>query len=901
MGARAALQFVLSFAVLVGATRVAHAQGGRRDAPKPAPPPAAPTLTRAPQLLQAVAPVYPEQAARMQLEAQVDVRIHIDAAGEVTRVEVPTPVGHGFDEAAVAAAEQYLFDPAEFDGVPGPIVVETTIHFVLDRQPVAPPPPPDPRATTDDPAATGPPSHGGDYRVPISIEGQAVERGSRRRIAGVIVSIAELGIDAVTDESGRFYFHGIPPGDYTILAVDDKYDRFKRELRTRADEKLEVRLWLRARGGDPYETVVEGERETLEVTRRTIERRQMTTVPGTFGDPIRVIQTLPGLARTPFVTGFLLIRGSNPDDSGVYIDGHQVPLLFHFLGGPSILNAEFLESIDLYPGGFPTRFGRAHGGIVAIETRSAKSDGVHGSADVDLLDASAYVRVPVGDHGAFAVAGRRSYLDLMLSFFLPEPDPGNTLVVVPVYYDWQARYDHDLGREGKLSVTVLGSSDELNVLQSDAEEDSSLDLNTTIRFNRVIATYQRPVGKTLTLTLSPAFGRDSIGFGGSQIDAAGDFTTFDISADVTSYRMRLHGDVSPRVYLDTGLDLENRVSHYRFLVPIDDDFRRPLGGQADIDPEVLELNFDTLGWGLYADIGLRPIEALRIVPGLRLDGYIINGFERASVDPRLNARYTLGPAWLVKGYAGLFHQPPQPEALDRRFGNPELGLERAVHVGIGGEWKPRQNWLVDAEVYAIDRSNQAAFTSRTETDPDTGEVRNLNFLNTGVSDTIGLELLVKREVTRNLFGWVSYTLSRSRMKRRPNDDVTPTFFDQTHNLNAVLSYKTDGGWEFGGRYRLSTGTPDTPIVGATYDADRNGYISVTGDFLSAREKLFQQLDVRAEKTWTFNTWQLGAYLDIQNVFNIENVEATQYDYRFRETAPITGVPFVPTLGVRGSW
>src|SRR5690606_11275830 len=105
------------------------------------------------------------------------------------------------------------------------------------------------------------------------------------------------------------------------------------------DEAVEAKLYLRKKGGNPYETVVEGEREILEVTRRTLQRRQLTTVPGTFGDPIRVVQNLPGLARSPFVTGFLLIRGSNPDDSGVFIDGHRVPLLFHFLGGPSILNA----------------------------------------------------------------------------------------------------------------------------------------------------------------------------------------------------------------------------------------------------------------------------------------------------------------------------------------------------------------------------------------------------------------------------------------------------------------------------------------------------------------------------------------------------------------------------------
>src|SRR5262249_39561290 len=168
--------------------------------------------------------------------------------------------------------------------------------------------------------------------------------------------------------------------------VDQRYDRLERPIVIDKKEAIEVRLWMRPKGGNPYETVVEGDREVMEVTKRTIQRAQMQSGPGTFGDPIRVIQTLPGLQRAPFGLGLLLVRGSNPDDTGIFIDGHEVPSLFHFLGGPSIFNAEMLESLDFYPGGFPGRFGRHHGGVVALESRPTKSDGIHGSAKVDLID-----------------------------------------------------------------------------------------------------------------------------------------------------------------------------------------------------------------------------------------------------------------------------------------------------------------------------------------------------------------------------------------------------------------------------------------------------------------------------------------------------------------------------------
>ena len=62
-----------------------------------------------------------------------------------------------------------------------------------------------------------------------------------------------------------------------------------------------------------------------------------------------------------------------------------------------------------------------------------------------------------------------------------------------------------------------------------------------------------------------------------------------------------------------------------------------------------------------------------------------------------------------------------------------------------------------------------------------------------------------------------------------------------------------------------------------------------------------QLDVRAEKVWLYNTWSIGLYLDVINVLNIKNVEAIEYDYRYRESAPVTSYPILPTLGVRGTW
>jgi TonB family protein len=877
------MRCLLAVAVALTLCGAASAQEGARRDRRPAKP--APVLTRPPELIEAAHAEYPAEAAG--LDADVKVRISIDATGAVTQVETPEPVGHGFDEAAAAAARAYRFRPAEFDGKPGPIVIETVIHF---RHAIAESQPAESQPAESQPAESQP-AESAPSGTSI-LEGTVKERGTRRNLAAVAVALRELGREAETDASGHFRIDGLPAGSYHLVAFASGFDRLTELVTLGAAETSAVVVYLRPSGGNPYETVVEGERERLEVTRRSVTRRELTTVPGTFGDPLRVLQSLPGLARAPFDTGLLLIRGSNPNDSGVFVDGHDIPLLYHFLGGPSILNPEFLESIDLYPGGFPVRFGRFHGGVIEVNTRATASDGVHGSAKIDALDSGAYLRVPLAEHVTLAVAGRRSYVDTLLPLFLPKPDPGDTLVVVPVYWDYQARLDLELPARQHLSFLVLGSDDSLSILQTRSEQAQTLSLDSHIGFHRVRALYTTPLGGDLTLSISPDFGLDDVHF------AAGERTATALHNTVSGVRERVTGKLVDGLRLDTGFDLDYRVTRYDLLIANNQDIRTPIAA-TDIPPELLSRSVDEYGLGTYVELAW-DLGNVRVIPGLRGDSYFLNGKPRFSVDPRLVVRWQATAPTAFKAYAGLFHEPPPPEALDNTFGNPDLELERAIHVGVGIEQQLTRNIEVDAEVYTIQRDNLASLTTDVVTRPD-GTLRRLNFDNAGHGSTYGLEIYLKHKVTERFYGWLSYTLSRTVVQNQPDQIIAPAPFDQTHNVIAVASYRLGAGWEAGARFQLSTGRPDTPIIGATFNTDTGRYLPVRGDLRSVRRPTFHQLDLRLEKTWLFDTWSIAGFLDVMNVFNAENPEATQYDYRFQATAPVRGVPIIPDLGVKAQW
>ena len=138
---------------------------------------------------------------------------------------------------------------------------------------------------------------------------------------------------------------------------------------------------------------------------------------GLKGDAIRVIENLPGTARDGGGGGGPangpVLRGSNPGDSKIYIEGHEIPILYHFGGLRSTFNSAFLESVDFVPGNFGTEFGRATGGVVEVNVRDLAKDMFRGNVDFNLYDAGFVLEGPIGSDWTLGGAFHRSYIDTL--------------------------------------------------------------------------------------------------------------------------------------------------------------------------------------------------------------------------------------------------------------------------------------------------------------------------------------------------------------------------------------------------------------------------------------------------------------------------------------------------------
>ncbi|HET8934612.1 MAG TPA: TonB-dependent receptor, partial [Polyangiales bacterium] len=285
-----------------------------------------------------------------------------------------------------------------------------------------------------------------------------------------------------------------------------------------------------------------------------------------------------------------------------------------------------------------------------------------------------------------------------------------------------------------------------------------------------------------------------------------------------------------------------------------------------------------------SDLDLGP---LHMVLGTRLDYF--NEIKEFSFDPRIALHYALTPELRMKGGFGSFTQPPQFQESSPAFGNPYLKPTHTVHAGFGFDYTPLPGIKLGIEgfyKYLYDRIIGTEYGAPP------------SFTNGGKGRIYGMELSARVDPRGRFFGYLSYTLSRSERMDR-TEGYHAFDFDQPHILSVAGVLRLGKGWEAGLSFRLVAGNPATPIIGAVYNRDTGLYSPVYGGVNSIRSPYFHRLDVRVEKKWTFSSWSLAFYVDVQNAYNATNAEGIAYDFEYHRSAKIRGIPILPSLGLRG--
>ncbi len=143
--------------------------------------------------------------------------------------------------------------------------------------------------------------------------------------------------------------------------------------------------------------------ETAEVDARVqvpikLELDGIRNIPGTFGEPFRTLELLPGTVPVANGQPYVYVRGAPPSGTQYIYDDIPIPLLFHSALGPATVHSGLIGGINLYSGAAPARYGRFTGGVVTARARKIPNDRVHGEAELRAIDVSGLFNVPMPAH-----------------------------------------------------------------------------------------------------------------------------------------------------------------------------------------------------------------------------------------------------------------------------------------------------------------------------------------------------------------------------------------------------------------------------------------------------------------------------------------------------------------------
>jgi hypothetical protein len=788
----------------------------------------------------------------------VVLTLTVDEAGAVTEVAVQSSDEPLLTPLAEGAARRFGFTPATVEGQPVP--VQLTYRYAFDIRPK-------------------------ERRVVYSF--QLKQKGNRAPLAGVSAFVEENGRTFTSGDDGLLEVSDVEPGGYTLYVPEGDFAEARVKFEVEPGQAGRRDLYLDRRFGSSNQTIIRAPREARYVAQQSLEASELRRLPGAGGDPLKMVENLPGVARGRFGGGDLVVYGARPMDTQVLLDGMPVFWLYHFGGLYSTIHGDYIRSIDFMPAGFDAAFGRATGGIVNVKLKEEPVEALHGSFDVNFIHAGAKLDVPLSDQTDVSVAFRRSYIDAILAAVADAFPDSFSMTTAPRYYDYQARVQHRFTPHNRLMVFVNGSDDKLEFLSTKSADADPQFVGTAYfatRFHGLLARWTvEGEDVTNSLALQAAY----LGF---KLDI---FSAMQFSMDQVPVILRDDVDLrlGKRLTLHTGGEAGLSWWGVHVVSP-----NPPDEGQVMAPFGTYEvLHADESGpvyfAAPYASLEWTALPGWTIVPSVRVEGYT-GMWDGWNVDPRLSTRWELNDQWALKAAGGLYHQPPQTNQASRDFGNPDIGPERALHVLGGVEWHPAERLEIVA---------QGFYKHQTQLVEPVDD-RTLRFTNAGYGRAFGGDFLLRLNPGGRLFGWIAYTLVWSQRWDFDYDRYRNTEFDQRHLLNILGSYELGRHWSLGARFRLASGYPYTPVTKAVFDSDVDAYSPVqSGPTNSAHVPLFYALDLRVDKEWVWDTWKLGLYLEVQNATNAKNPEGVQYNHDYTQSGYFYGLPILPVFGVKGEF
>jgi hypothetical protein len=352
---------------------------------------------------------------------------------------------------------------------------------------------------------------------------------------------------------------------------------------------------------------------------------------------------------------------------------------------------------------------------------------------------------------------------------------------------------------------------------------------------------------------------------------------FDGRAEVARHQRELAGltDVTWR----TGVESLNWRYDLDLAMPLlsrDGSPRPPLPAADPLDTtSTFQGTFWTHDLAAWTSIRARLAPAIRATLGVRADAFLRG--EDLALSPRGSLDVRVAPRTFLQLAAGAYRRPPE---AGEELLHPTLNPERATQLVARVAHDTDTGLHVASSLYFTDRRR---LVMRDAYD---------RLVNTGRGIDHGIEVVASQRWKR-WFLYVGASLSKSVRHDFARAATRPSEYDQPVRVDALAQY-AHGRWKLGARVQLSSGLPDTPVLGAVYDADRDHYDPLYGTVYGARMPFQHQLDLRIDRRFR----SFAAFLEVSNAYASDRALGYEYSYDYSERAAVTQ-PILPFFGIRG--
>ena len=714
------------------------------------------------------------------------------------------------------------------------------------------------------------------------ITGFVSDANDGERIIGANVFLHDRSKGVATDQKGYFNLAVELPATLCVSCIGYEETCLKVD---HADQPLQIRLQPLTETLQSVDVSASRIERKTNFNTLTLNAKSIDQLPtlGSRPDIIKAAQQLPGIEAATEASSLMIVRGGNPGENLYLLD--NVPLIYvnHLGGFMSVFNSEMINTMDIYKGGFPARFGGKLSSIVDLTTKKGDPSRLKGSLSAGLTDLAFAVEGPGGlKNSSFIVTGRKTLTEALLfaASKLSQEMGGQDYNMAYGFHDINAKYTWAPDAKNSFAFNVYEGDDYLRIWKNN-EENGDIERNSigNIWGNLLVS------GQWNSAVSSRLFMANTLSF--TQYRLKNNMKAYlRNSIDTTDFFVKTSSRVSDlslrsdwKLFVGNAYTLEYGLQGSYLTY-------RPNHFTSSFSEASLPDISSVLDNAFYLDNKLKLGSWFIGSIGLRLNSFVNSGYHHFAWEPRMNLSFGIGGSTLnltamrVTQNAHLMMTPGS--IMNNEVWIPaDARIKPATSDQASVGWQ-RSFWQghVDVEIDAYYKLLRDLATYREGYSTLLGDSDWRSKVETGgKGKSYGIEMMTRFNFNR-LDGYVGYTWSHTtRQFDQINNGKEYVYeYDRPHSVNINVNYQLTERWSLSALWTYQTGLPYTPVIGVqttpviTPEGDVDfEQTNIYGERNSARMRDYHRLDLAAKfKTKTEKGRKAEWTFSIYNVYCRQN-------------------------------